>query len=81
MHLDVHPISHGRSIFAHIQVGGGWVAVGGGGKAAKQGESPFTAKMQPFIRRLSASQTSENFLLYIKRCSILNVEAKKCKKY
>jgi hypothetical protein len=26
--LDVYLISHGRSIFAHIQVGG-WVAVGG----------------------------------------------------
>jgi hypothetical protein len=25
----------------------------GGGEAAKQGESPFTAKMQLFIRRLS----------------------------
>jgi hypothetical protein len=42
--------------------GGGWVAVGGGGKAAKQGESPFTAKMQPFIRLLLASQTSVHFL-------------------
>ncbi len=41
---------------------GGWVAVGGGGKAAKQGENPFTAKMRPFICRLSASQASEHFL-------------------
>jgi hypothetical protein len=41
---------------------GGWVAVGGGGKAAKQGENPFTAKMRPFICRLSASQVSEHFL-------------------
>jgi hypothetical protein len=36
-------ISHGRSIFAHIQVGC-WVAVGGGGEAAKQGKYQFTAK-------------------------------------
>jgi hypothetical protein len=42
------------------------VAVGGGGKAAKQGKSPFTAKIQPFIRRLSASQTSELFMPEIK---------------
>jgi hypothetical protein len=40
----------------------GWVAVGGWGKAAKQGKSPFTAKIRPFIRRLSASQTFELFL-------------------
>ncbi len=40
---------------------GGWVAVGGGGKAAKQGESPFTAKMRPFVCRVSASQSSEHF--------------------
>jgi hypothetical protein len=64
-HLDVYLISHGRSILAHIQVVG-WVAVGGGGKAAKQGKSPFTAKKRPFIRRLPASQTSEHFLSYIK---------------
>jgi hypothetical protein len=38
------------------------VAVGGGGKAAKQGEIPFTAKMLLFFCRLSASQTSEHFL-------------------
>ncbi len=41
---------------------GGLGGSGGGGKAAKQGESPFTAKMRPFICRLSASQTSEHFL-------------------
>ena len=41
---------------------GGWVAVGGGGKAAKQSECPFTAKVRPFIQRLSISQTSEHFL-------------------
>ncbi len=56
-------------------------AAGGGGKAtiatapppqdlcdthSKQGESPLTAKMRPFIRRLSASQTSEHFLPEIK---------------
>ncbi len=35
-------------------------------KAAKQGKCPFTAKMRPFIRRLSASQTSEHFLLKLK---------------
>jgi hypothetical protein len=46
--------------------GGGWVAVGGGGKAAIQGKSPFTAKIRPFICRLSASQTSEHFLPEIK---------------
>jgi hypothetical protein len=33
---------------------------------SKQGESPFTAKIWPFIRRLSASQTSEHFLPEIK---------------
>jgi hypothetical protein len=54
-------ISHGRSIFAHIQVGC-WVAVGGGGKAAKQGKYQFTAKTRPFICQLPASQTSEHFL-------------------
>ncbi len=59
--LDVYPISHGRSIFAHIQVGG-LGGSGGGGRAAKQSESPFTAKMRLFICRLSASQTSEHFL-------------------
>ncbi len=41
---------------------GGWVAEGGEGKAAKQGESLFTAKMRPFICPLSASRTSEHFL-------------------
>ncbi len=46
--------------------------MGGGEKAAKQGKSPLTTKMQPFIRRLSALN---------KRCRILNVDAKKCKKY
>jgi hypothetical protein len=62
--MYVCTISHGRRIFAHIQVGGGGlVAVGGGGKAAKQGKGPFTAKIRPFIRRLSASQTSELFCL------------------
>jgi hypothetical protein len=45
---------------------GGWGAVGGGGKAAKQGKSPFAAKIRPFICRLSASQTSEHFLPEIK---------------
>jgi hypothetical protein len=40
----------------------GWVAVGGGGKAAKQGENPFAAKMRPFICRLLASQAFELFL-------------------
>ncbi len=59
-------ISHSRCIFTHIQVGGGWVAVGGRGKAAKQGKSPFTAKIRPFIHQLLASQTSEHFLLEIK---------------
>jgi hypothetical protein len=57
---------------------GGWVAVGGGGKAAKEGKSPFMAKIQPFIRRLSASQTSELFFTWNKRCGILYVDAKKC---
>jgi hypothetical protein len=37
--------------------------VGGGGKAAKQGKSLFTAKMQLFIRRLSTSQTLSIFCL------------------
>jgi hypothetical protein len=63
---------------------GGWVAVGvgGGGEAAKQGKSLFTEKTRPFIRRLSASQTSEHFLpKKNKRCSILYVDAKKCKTY
>jgi hypothetical protein len=36
------------------------------GKAVKQGESPFMVKMRPFIRRLSASQTSEHFLPEVK---------------
>ncbi len=63
--LNVYTISHGPGIFAHIQVGG-LGGSGGGGKAAKQGESPFTAKMRPFICRLSASQTFEHFLLEIK---------------
>ncbi len=58
--LDVSPISHGRSIFAHIQVGG-LGGSGGWGKAAKQGESLFTAKVRLFICKLSASQTSEHF--------------------
>jgi hypothetical protein len=57
----MYPIYHGRSIFAHIQVGG-LGGSEGGGKAAKQGETPFTAKLQLFIRRLLASQTSEQFL-------------------
>jgi hypothetical protein len=42
---------------------GGRVAVGGGGKAAKQDKSPLTAKMRPLIRQLSASQASEDFFL------------------
>ncbi len=46
--------------------GGGGGGSGGWGEAAKQGKSPFTAKIQPFIRRLSASQTSEFFLPEIK---------------
>ncbi len=63
--LTVYAISHRRSIFAHIQVGG-LGGSGGWGEAAKQGESLFTAKMRPFIRRLSASQISEHFLPEIK---------------
>jgi hypothetical protein len=59
--LYVYTITHGCHIFAHIQVGG-WVAVGGGGKAAEQGKSLFMAKIRPFICRLSASQSSEHFL-------------------
>ncbi len=35
--------------FSPISRWGGWVSVGGGGKAAKQGKSPFTAKIRPFI--------------------------------
>jgi hypothetical protein len=46
--LTVYSISHGHLIFTHIQVGG-WGESGGVGKATKQGESPFMAKMQPFI--------------------------------
>jgi hypothetical protein len=46
--------------------GGGLGGSGGWGKATEQGESPFTAKMRPFIRRLLASQTSQHFLLKIK---------------
>jgi hypothetical protein len=45
---------------------GGSVAVGGGGIAANQGKSPFTAKMRLFICQLSASQTSKHFLLETK---------------
>jgi hypothetical protein len=45
---------------------GVWVAVGGGGKAAQEGKSPFAAKIRPFICRLSASQTSKIFLPEIK---------------
>jgi hypothetical protein len=41
---------------------GGWVAVGDGRKAAKQGENPFTAKVRLFICRFSVSQASEHFL-------------------
>jgi hypothetical protein len=37
------------SHLSHSGGGGGWVALGGGGTATKQGESPFTAKMRPFI--------------------------------
>jgi hypothetical protein len=66
MLLNVCTISHGRRIFAHIPGGGGLVEVGGGGKAAKQRKGPFTAKNRPFIRRLSASQTSELFLPELK---------------
>jgi hypothetical protein len=62
--------------FLHTSRWGGWVAVGGGGKAAKQGKSPFAAIIRPFICRLSASQTSKYFL---PENSILNVDAKKCK--
>jgi hypothetical protein len=49
--LTVYSISHGRFIFAHIQVGGR-ARVGGGGKAAvskKQGENLFTAKTRLFM--------------------------------
>jgi hypothetical protein len=45
---------------------GGWVAMGGGGKAAKQGKNPFTAKTRSFICRLPALQTSEHFLPFTK---------------
>jgi hypothetical protein len=57
----MYPLSHGCSIFAHIQVAG-LGGSGGWGKAAKQGKTPITTKMQPFIRQLSASQTSQHFL-------------------
>ncbi len=58
----MYPISHSPSIFAHIQVGGvGWQR-GGGGKAAKYGESPFTAKMLPFIHDCQPHRPSEHFL-------------------
>jgi hypothetical protein len=63
--LNVYTISHGPGIFAHIQVGG-LGGSGGGGKAAKEGKSLFMTKLRPFICRLSASQTSEQFLPEIK---------------
>jgi hypothetical protein len=59
--ITVYAISHGRSIFTHIQVGG-LGGSGGGGKATKQGESLFTAKLWPFICQLLASQTSKLIL-------------------
>jgi hypothetical protein len=43
---------------------------GAGGKplyvSTKQGKNLFTAKTQPFIGQLSASQTSEHFLTEVK---------------
>jgi hypothetical protein len=46
---------------------GGWVAVGGGwGESLQTGQKSVQGKIRPFIRRLSASQTSEHFLSEIK---------------
>ncbi len=61
--LDVYTISHGRRIFAHIQVGG---FGGSGGKAAKQSENQVAAKTLLFIHRLSVSHASERFLPEVK---------------
>jgi hypothetical protein len=44
----------------------GLVAVGGGGKAAKQSENQVAAKTLLFIHRLSVSQASEGFLPEVK---------------
>jgi hypothetical protein len=63
--LDVHTISHGRRIFAHIQVGG-FGGSGGWGKAAKQSENQVATKTLLFIHRLSVSQASERFLPEVK---------------
>jgi hypothetical protein len=65
----VSHLSQPQQFCPHPGGGVGW-QWGGGGKAAKQGEIPFTAKMQLFIRHLSASQTSEHFLPWIKDVAI-----------
>jgi hypothetical protein len=56
------PIFAGFCVYHTDLSGRGEGAVRGGGKAAKQSECPFTAKVRPFIQRLSISQTSEHFL-------------------
>jgi hypothetical protein len=47
--------------------------VGGGGRGTtKQGESPFTAKTQLFIRRFSASSTSGQILPELENVAFCN---------
>ncbi len=78
--LTVYSISHRCLIFGHIQVGGR-AGAGGGGKSAvstKQSKNPFTVQMRLFICWLSVSQTSWALFTWIKRCSILYVDSKKC---
>jgi hypothetical protein len=64
--------------------GGGWVAVGGGGKAAKQGKGPFTAKIRPKNTAVYSSIVGLTdlwaFFAWTKRCGILYVDFKKFKK-
>jgi hypothetical protein len=66
----VYTISQGHRIFAHIQEGG-WVVVGVGEKAAKQGKSPFTAKMCGcLLADCQPHKTSEHFFLEVKDVAV-----------
>ncbi len=64
-----HAVAFTEPIFAvfcvyHTYLSGGWG--GRWDRPARQSECPFTAKMCPFIHRLSVSQTSEHFLPEVK---------------
>ncbi len=75
-----HAVAFTGPIFAGFCVYHTDLSGGGGGRwdrPAQQSECPFTAKLQPFIQRLSTSQASEDFLPEVKKCRIFYLDSRK----